>query len=1256
MTGEQINFSSITGGSARVSPETGDGARRLVVLRLGAPVTGTPVNGVDYNPDLTFGDGDQIAPGDFTVLDLSSPSVFSSVQGLVPASTYHVAVFEYNGTGQGTEYLATPLRGQFTTLSQPTQNVSNTTFSLIEGNSVNLEWTDGNGDGRLLTMRKGSPVSANPVNLQSYATGFRQFGAGAEITSGNFVVDSPSNGVEATTIFNFEPSTTYHGSWHEYNGQGGRVYAVPGAIFSFTTAERPTRSATFRADDLDPAEGDRYGLEYYDGNGRGRLIVVRQGTDLTGVQPTDGIRYNTDIDFGDGDEVSPGVFTVSEFNFRQFNPVGNNFSTATVRNLLPGTTYTMGVYEFDRADDYSVINYQTEPPLTRTFTTAAAPTASPTNGFVIENNGTTARLKWTAGNGDGNLVVIKPGSAVDFTPADLLTYGTSSNVTTRNLGNDNFGIYRGNRDSVDLTNMTAGTNYHVAVWAYNGSAQPVYGATPLRFDFEANLTPTISTGEFNLFSIEGDRLSLYADRGNGQKRLIVARPNTAPQGEPQDGTVYQDGGSEFGQGSTLGPDEFVIYAGTGAFSSQTRITVTGLEIGTEYHFAAYEYNEDAAGVPYYRRVTPGRGQEFTAGVPTESAADIGVLNLNAVSVTLNPTPGNGERRLIVVRKNDPVSWTPENLSTYQQSNIFGNGVEVEPNAYPVYRAPFGNAQVERLEANTTYHAANFELNGANFPVYEPTPTTVSFTTPRYPTTGGTGMDFDQVGATRVTGRYFRGNGGGRLLTLREVGQPESQPQDDSIYSASDTFGLGEDLGNQNFVVATEEFYRPGNRISVPVTGLVSDTRYVLTAYELATNSAGEVFYRVPGITDTVRTVARPTVAPVNLQVNDLLAQSATLAWTTGNGDGEYILVSQNEPVSPLFPDGGNVFASSGWNSEATTWGNARGVYWGAQTEVNLTNLTPGTPYYVQAQAYNGIRASAAYMQSGPTLLFRTPGAPSVQATMADVTDFSPTRISLEWEPGNGTDRIVVAKKESAVDAAPVDGIIYTPNTFFGSGDDLGNGNYVIAAGDFDTISVTNLIPGCEYFFAVFEYNVDGSTVLYNIDTPTVAQSLATLPVGWRYVRAAAEAKGSATVEWGTEWEEGNHYFTVERASSGGQFVAVAELPTDPGGTYTFRDEGLNGGDYFYRVRQTDYSGAFTFSETVSVQIAADQLVLYPNPARDFVQVQGAAAGARFELKSEDGRTLREGSLPASGLNVTGLPPGVYLLGIDGIWLRLVVAR
>ncbi|MHB1349070.1 MAG: LamG-like jellyroll fold domain-containing protein [Desulfobulbaceae bacterium] len=77
----------------------GDGDGVIVLMKQGAPVDAYPVDGIHsaYTASATFGGGSQLGSGNY-IIHLG-PDTGVAVSGLIPETTYHVAVIEYTGTG-----------------------------------------------------------------------------------------------------------------------------------------------------------------------------------------------------------------------------------------------------------------------------------------------------------------------------------------------------------------------------------------------------------------------------------------------------------------------------------------------------------------------------------------------------------------------------------------------------------------------------------------------------------------------------------------------------------------------------------------------------------------------------------------------------------------------------------------------------------------------------------------------------------------------------------------------------------------------------------------------------------------------------------------------------------------------------------------------------------------------------------------------------------------------------------------------------
>ncbi|MDD4238170.1 MAG: cadherin-like beta sandwich domain-containing protein [Desulfotomaculaceae bacterium] len=112
-----VRFFVVTSSSMMVNWTNGNGASRIVLMKEGTPVDAVPINNTKYSASAVFGGaGTEIGAGNFVVYAGSGSLV--NVTGLLPEKTYHVAVFEYTGSGAIVNYLVTtPAVGNKTTLS-----------------------------------------------------------------------------------------------------------------------------------------------------------------------------------------------------------------------------------------------------------------------------------------------------------------------------------------------------------------------------------------------------------------------------------------------------------------------------------------------------------------------------------------------------------------------------------------------------------------------------------------------------------------------------------------------------------------------------------------------------------------------------------------------------------------------------------------------------------------------------------------------------------------------------------------------------------------------------------------------------------------------------------------------------------------------------------------------------------------------------------------------------------------------------------
>lgn len=95
--------------------------------------------------------------------------------------------------------------------------------------------------------------------------------------------------------------------------------------------------------------------------------------------------------------------------------------------------------------------------------------------------------------------------------------------------------------------------------------------------------PTVAASNLTFSNYFANSITLNFTKGNGARRMVLARAGSAVNANPVDTFGYTANGA-FGNGSQIGTGNFVVYADTGS-----TITVSGLAPGT-YHFTVIEYN------------------------------------------------------------------------------------------------------------------------------------------------------------------------------------------------------------------------------------------------------------------------------------------------------------------------------------------------------------------------------------------------------------------------------------------------------------------------------------------------------------------------------------------------------------------------------------------------------------------------------------------------------------------------------------------
>ena len=733
-----LGFSSVQTAQMDLSWTSGNGANRIVVAKAGSAPTGTPSDGSAYSANAVYGSGDALVDG--YVVYNGSGNTFT-VTGLSADTVYYFKIFEYNGTGGSQNYYTsgTPGNGSRSTLaSEPATQASGVGFSSVTSSGMTITWTGGDGSSRILLVKSGAAVNSDPVDGTSY-TANPAFGSGSQIGTGNYVVHVGSGASVALT--GLSPGTTYHVAVYELNGASGTenyLLTLPATGSQATAVAEPTSQAS--AVSFNSVLTTQMGVSWTSGNGGNRIVVAKAGGAPTGA-PSDGTGYTANAAYGSGDALGDG--------FVVYNGPGTSF---TVTGLSADTVYYFKIFEYNGSGvtaDYLTSGTPGNGSRTSLATEPTSQASSVTFSSVTASGMT---INWTGGDGSSRIVLVKSGSAVNSDPVDGTSYSADVAFGSgTQIGAGNYVVYVGSGASVAISGLSANTTYHVAVYELNGtSGAENYLTTAPATGNHSTLAaePTTESSVVTFNNVQAAQMGVAWTSGNGASRIVVAKAGSAPSGTPTDGTSYT-ANAAYGSGDAVG-DGYVVYNGSG-----NSFTATGLSADTTYHFKIFEFNGSGLTANYRTSGTPGTASKSTlAAEPTTQASGVSFSSVTTVGMTISWTAGNGATRIVLVKSGSAVDSNPVDGTSYSADVTFPNGSQIGTGNRVVYVGSGSSVAISGLSANTTYHVAVYELNGAtgteNYLTTSPAIGNQATILPKYRSNGTGGGNWNVTGTWRVS--------------------------------------------------------------------------------------------------------------------------------------------------------------------------------------------------------------------------------------------------------------------------------------------------------------------------------------------------------------------------------------------------------------------------------------------------------------------------------------------------------------------------
>ncbi len=489
-----ISFSSVTASSFTINWTSGNGANRLVVMRQGAPVSFTPVDGANYsgiNSVFSLA-SNQDTDNNRIVFAGTGSSV--NVTGLSGNTTYHVAIYEFNGTltNNAANFLTTspPTASQTTVPNQPTVNVNTLTFSNFQTNQLTLSWNVPTGDvgaNRVVVVRAGSAPVA-PSDFKGY-TANSVFGSGDTTGAGTGFVVYNGNSPNTVTVTGLSPETQYFFGIFEYNGSGSTAnYNPSGANANrWTLKNEPTPGVSTLV--ISSITKTSMKLDW-SGTSHDSVIIFRRPVSNATFEPADGRAYN--------------VGELDPTGWRVVAKLVGTTTTLTVTGLSSGTTHYFRVYAFNQnVGSAQTANY-------RTASGVAENNASTLSGTTYQWNNASGGA-WTTGSNwtpsgppsDGDKALFNNDAAFTVSSVPTTSIGAievagNTSVTftagaAQTVSLTGFGSGSGNALNVGADSLIIGGTNAITLSIQSGNTGRVSGAIRVGFN-GSRITSSDSAG------------------------------------------------------------------------------------------------------------------------------------------------------------------------------------------------------------------------------------------------------------------------------------------------------------------------------------------------------------------------------------------------------------------------------------------------------------------------------------------------------------------------------------------------------------------------------------------------------------------------------------------------------------------------------------------------------------------------------------------------------------------------------------------
>ncbi len=882
-----------------------------------------------------------------------------------------------------------------------------------------------------------------------------------------------------------------------------------------------------------------------------------------------------------------------------------------------------------------------------------APTAQPTNlNLSAGYSTTTGNFTAASPASNGYLVIRSINPGLSSLPVNGVNYAEGASV------GDGTVISYGTSTSFNATSLSPSTNYYYFIFAVNylcsggplynttspltGSATTLSGSAPCSAPAAQPINLVLSNITSN--SIKGTFTA--STSGNADHYLIVRSTSPTLSASPVNGTQYY-------ASSNLGGGVVVTK------TPLTTFTANALTSGTQYYFFVFAVNEDyCTSGPVYNTVSPLQANATTISIPpcTTPVTQPTNLQLSASNNAVNGyfTPANNvDGYVVIYSTSSTLNTTPQNGVAYTPGSTIGNGIVLSNSSALSFVLP-------NLSASSTYYFYIFSKKDqcTGGPMYLTTsPLLGSVTTT----------------ASASYGYYFGNLHSHSAYSDGQVNNTSLTPADAYAYAKNsecmDFLGISEH-NHSDAGMSLSKWAPALSQANAATTsnflalygmewGVISNGGHVLVygIDQLLGWEAGNynIFVQksdyigkpsTTGTTGLFKTINDwPSTAfamlahPDNSDYNNIAntsfsntADSAIAGSAIESGPAFSTNTSYSDPASRLstywyykrlLSKGYHIGPNIDHDNHYTTFGRVNysrlAVISPTLNKSDFLQSIKNRRFYATHDCDTRVNFTLNNQMMGSIISGTT--APAISIHVTDPTNPSATpKIRLLYGvPG------------SLVEAVALDST--NGNSF----------NYT----DY------NMPDGTGYYFA--EITIGGG---YVITSPIwYTKSGTVTPVTLLSFTGNATPERMVKLNWKTVNEVNNKQFVVERSANGVQFIVIdsvggRNLITE--NNYSTTDKKPFAGLNYYRLKQIDIDGKFTYSNIVAVRIAGNEnkIVVLPNPVKDVAAISiRSEENTMAELQIVDGygRSVKQFSLQLQvgeqlkTLDIANLSSGTYYI-------------